>query len=199
MERDQAERYQDEFNIQGDSIGTTDEAGYPRLGPYAFGECRTCLARSRHCLTRCIAAEKSNQFLTSPDPLAQARQLEQSIGSLSDRALALEAALQSSSMVRDSLAEAAAWKELGDTQTQDEKEIAGMRALEESVRVYERVKEQAGGQLDREAAEGMGAALMVSPASRARLSRLASLTHPSTVGSRSPSPTPTKRTTRRRT
>jgi len=91
--------------------------------------------------------------------------MSNSLSSLSDKALALEAALQSPSMPRDTLEEAAAWKELGDTQTQDEKELAGTRALEESVRVYERIREKGGEEtkgVERMLKEGMGEALMVS-------------------------------------
>lgn len=167
MERDQAQRFQDEVNIEGDSIGTTDAIGYPRLGPYTFGSFSPYLPSSSiadDILSAFFSprTEKTNEYLQHPSPLSAARALEQSIGSLSDRALALEAALQSPQMVRDSLEEAAAWKELGDAQTQDEKEIAGMRALEEAVRVYERIREQQGGELGREGAEAMGQALMVS-------------------------------------
>lgn len=129
-----------------------------------------------------------------------------SLASLSDKALALEAALQSSSMPRDTLEEAAAWKELGDTQTQDEKELAGTRALEESVRVYERIREKVekgeGQQEMAGFAKGMGEALMV-----IHLSSVSSRVVPHRVLietrlvssfplSPSPSPTPTSRTTK---
>ena len=94
--------------------------------------------------------------------MEHARSMTNSLASLSDRALALEAALQSPNMPRDTLEEAAAWKELGDCQTQDEKELAGTRALEESVRVYERIREKGGEESTGAGIQGMGEALMVS-------------------------------------
>lgn len=108
--------------------------------------------------------ETKNPYLQHPDPLAHARALAQTgASSLSERALAIEAALQSPAIPRDSLEEAAAWKELGDVQTQDEKETAGSRALERSIKVYEQIqeREKAGGEgLGDRGRQGMGEALM---------------------------------------
>lgn len=83
------------------------------------------------------ASESTNQFVRDP-ALASAGPPS----SLSDRALFLEAALQQSSAsahqsARAQLDEARTWLDLGETQTQDEKELAGMRALEAARKAFE--------------------------------------------------------------
>jgi hypothetical protein len=95
--------------------------------------------------------ESTNPYLTHPSPLALLQSTAANpLSSLSNRALILEAAIQAPSLPKDGLEEAALWRQLGMVQTQDEKELAGMRALEEAVRMYGRAEERG------EFNEGMG-------------------------------------------
>lgn len=63
--------------------------------------------------------------------------------------------------------EADLWRQLGNVHTQDEKELAGMRALEEAVRLYS-IAQDAGALQGRER-ESMGETLMVSQSDRVRI------------------------------
>lgn len=111
-------------------------------------------------------AESSNPYALNPTLLSS---FDPS-SSLSDRALHLEATLQQSSTSqivnhRLQLDEARTWLELGDIQTQDEKELAGMRALEAAKKAFEGLlgREGDGGLSESEmmeAREGMGRTLI---------------------------------------
>ncbi|KAI8895736.1 hypothetical protein BC833DRAFT_600154 [Globomyces pollinis-pini] len=71
--------------------------------------------------------EKSNPYLTHPDPYAAGLELLKSQGSLSNAALAFEAAVQRD-MHNDS-----AWMRLGTVQAENEKELPAIAALQRSV------------------------------------------------------------------
>lgn len=81
----------------------------PDLGPYSF--------------------EFNNHYLTHPDPMAEGIRLTEEGGSLSEAALAFEAAVQ-----RDMM-NSRAWMMLGNVQAQNEKEEPAIRALEKAVQV----------------------------------------------------------------
>lgn len=92
--------------------------------------------------------------------------------SLSDRALYLEAAIQSGStseslwQPHDPVHQAESWLSLGETQTQDEKELAGIRALETARDEFEKILADKEGTTDDQARQrqrvtaGLGRALM---------------------------------------
>ncbi|KAF9208287.1 Peroxisomal membrane signal receptor PTS1 [Podila verticillata] len=81
----------------------------PQLGPYSF--------------------EPNNHYLNHPDPMAEGMRLTEEGGSLSEAALAFEAAVQ-----RDEH-NSRAWMMLGNVQAQNEKEEPAIRALEKAVQV----------------------------------------------------------------
>ncbi|CAG8719445.1 15515_t:CDS:2 [Acaulospora morrowiae] len=71
--------------------------------------------------------ESNNIFLDHPDPLHEGLKLMENGGSLSEAALAFEMAVQKDNNDSD------AWMLLGNTQAQNEKEEAAIKALEKSV------------------------------------------------------------------
>ncbi|KAF9116689.1 Peroxisomal membrane signal receptor PTS1 [Mortierella sp. AM989] len=81
----------------------------PQLGPYTF--------------------ETNNPYLTHPDPMAEGIQLTEQGGSLSEAALAFEAAVQQDEN------NSRGWMMLGNVQAQNEKEEPAIRALERAVQV----------------------------------------------------------------
>ncbi|KAF8943258.1 Peroxisomal membrane signal receptor PTS1 [Haplosporangium gracile] len=81
----------------------------PQLGPYQF--------------------EPNNHYLTHPDPMAEGIRLTEEGGSLSEAALAFEAAVQQND------SNSRAWMMLGNVQAQNEKEEPAIRALERAVQV----------------------------------------------------------------
>ncbi|KAG0062533.1 hypothetical protein BKA57DRAFT_423244 [Linnemannia elongata] len=81
----------------------------PQLGPYQF--------------------EPNNHYLTHPDPMAEGIRLTEEGGSLSEAALAFEAAVQQDD------SNSRAWMMLGNVQAQNEKEEPAIRALERAVQV----------------------------------------------------------------
>ncbi|KAF9579592.1 Peroxisomal membrane signal receptor PTS1 [Lunasporangiospora selenospora] len=81
----------------------------PQLGPYSF--------------------ELNNPYLTHPDPMAEGVRLMEQGGSLSEAALAFEAAVQKDEN------NSQAWMMLGNVQAQNEKEEPAIRALERAVQV----------------------------------------------------------------
>ncbi|KAF9918490.1 Peroxisomal membrane signal receptor PTS1 [Lobosporangium transversale] len=81
----------------------------PQLGPYTF--------------------ESNNPYLTHPDPMAEGIRLTEEGGSLSEAALAFEAAVQQDE------SNSRAWMMLGNVQAQNEKEEPAIRALEKAVQV----------------------------------------------------------------
>ncbi|KAG0359916.1 Peroxisomal membrane signal receptor PTS1, partial [Gamsiella multidivaricata] len=81
----------------------------PQLGPYTF--------------------EPNNPYLTHPDPMAEGIRLTEEGGSLSEAALAFEAAVQQDEN------NSRAWMMLGNVQAQNEKEEPAIRALEKAVQV----------------------------------------------------------------
>lgn len=100
--------WEDEFaNFQHD--GT--DALKPDLGEYVF--------------------EIENPFMNHPDPMSEGLRLLEQGGSLSEAALAFEAAVQKSPL------DSQAWMQLGNTQAQNEKEEPAIRALEKAVEVDE--------------------------------------------------------------
>jgi peroxin-5 len=129
--------------------GSIDERGWPRLGPYAFGRSLHDPTPSTSQPDRLDADMGPFLCVESTNPYAQSGRTAASDppSSLSDRALFLEAALQeqqraassSTATVQARLAEAGSWLDLGETQTQDEKELAGMRALEAARQAFEGV------------------------------------------------------------
>ncbi|KAG0256735.1 Peroxisomal membrane signal receptor PTS1 [Mortierella polycephala] len=86
-----------------------DISSAPQLGPYVF--------------------EPNNPYLTHPDPMAEGIRLTEQGGSLSESALAFEAAVQQDEN------NSRAWMLLGNAQAQNEKEEPAIRALETAVRV----------------------------------------------------------------
>ncbi|KAF9971289.1 Peroxisomal membrane signal receptor PTS1, partial [Modicella reniformis] len=81
----------------------------PHLGPYTF--------------------ELNNPYLTHPDPMVEGIRLTEEGGSLSEAALAFEAAVQQDE------SNSRAWMMLGNVQAQNEKEEPALRALEKSIQV----------------------------------------------------------------
>ncbi|KAG0315218.1 Peroxisomal membrane signal receptor PTS1 [Dissophora globulifera] len=81
----------------------------PQLGPYTF--------------------EPNNPYLAHPDPMTEGMRLIQDGGSLSEAALAFEAAVQQDEN------NSRAWMMLGNVQAQNEKEDPAIRALEKAVQV----------------------------------------------------------------
>jgi peroxin-5 len=81
----------------------------PQLGPYQF--------------------EPNNHYLTHPDPMTEGIRLTEEGGSLSEAALAFEAAVQQDD------SNSRAWMMLGNVQAQNEKEEPAIRALERAVQV----------------------------------------------------------------
>ncbi|KAG0012383.1 Peroxisomal membrane signal receptor PTS1 [Entomortierella chlamydospora] len=81
----------------------------PQLGPYTF--------------------ETNNPYLTHPDPMAEGIRLTEQGGSLSEAALAFEAAVQQDEN------NSRAWMMLGNVQAQNEKEEPAIRALEKAVQI----------------------------------------------------------------
>ncbi|KAG0347803.1 Peroxisomal membrane signal receptor PTS1 [Podila humilis] len=81
----------------------------PQLGPYHF--------------------EPNNHYLTHPDPMAEGVRLTEEGGSLSEAALAFEAAVQQDEN------NSQAWMMLGNVQAQNEKEEPAIRALERAIQV----------------------------------------------------------------
>ncbi|KAI1321447.1 Peroxisomal membrane signal receptor PTS1 [Mortierella claussenii] len=81
----------------------------PQLGPYTF--------------------EPNNPYLTHPNPMAEGIRLTEEGGSLSEAALAFEAAVQQDEN------NGRAWMMLGNVQAQNEKEEPAIRALEKAVQV----------------------------------------------------------------
>ncbi|KAF8924614.1 hypothetical protein EDD21DRAFT_23493 [Dissophora ornata] len=81
----------------------------PQLGPYTF--------------------ELNNPYLTHPNPMAEGIRLTEEGGSLSEAALAFEAAVQQDEN------NSRAWMMLGNAQAQNEKEEPAIRALEKAVQV----------------------------------------------------------------
>ncbi|KAJ8324021.1 Peroxisomal membrane signal receptor PTS1 [Batrachochytrium dendrobatidis] len=71
--------------------------------------------------------EKHNKYMDHPDPRGIGMELVQTRGSLSDAALAFEAAVQRDS--NDTLA----WMNLGNVQAENEKELAAIAALQKAV------------------------------------------------------------------
>ncbi|KAI8967554.1 hypothetical protein BDF20DRAFT_829366 [Mycotypha africana] len=71
--------------------------------------------------------EVNNPFLNHPDPLAEGLQLLESGGSLSNAAMAFEAAVQKDP------GNSEAWTHLGNVQAQNEKEEPAIRALERAI------------------------------------------------------------------
>jgi peroxin-5 len=76
--------------------------------------------------------ETDNPYLDHPDPLAEAQRLRREGGSLTEAALAFEAALQGSEAMN-----AEVWRELGEVQAENEKESAAVRALERALELDE--------------------------------------------------------------
>ncbi|RKP08330.1 hypothetical protein THASP1DRAFT_15821 [Thamnocephalis sphaerospora] len=72
--------------------------------------------------------ETDNQYLQHPNPFAEAQRLRDEGGSLTEAALALEAAVQGTES-----ANANAWRQLGEVQAENEKESAAVRALERAL------------------------------------------------------------------
>lgn len=105
MANEDPDGWEEEFG----NFNTTDSPIYkPDLGEYTF--------------------EIDNPYLDHPDPLAEAtRLLDEGSSSLSETALAFEAAVQ-----RDPT-NSEAWMHLGNVQAQNEKEEAAIRALEKAV------------------------------------------------------------------
>ncbi|KAG2174115.1 hypothetical protein INT43_004135 [Umbelopsis isabellina] len=103
LENDWEDEFAD-FNNNGDVLK-------PDLGEYVF--------------------EIENPFLNHPDPMSEGLRLMEQGGSLSDTALAFEAAVQKSPH------DSQAWMHLGNTQAQNEKEEPAIRALERAVEVDE--------------------------------------------------------------
>jgi tetratricopeptide (TPR) repeat protein len=85
--------------------------GKPDLGDYLF--------------------EPENPYMDHPDPFVEGVRLMEVGGSLSEAALAFEAVCQLQSTRVD------AWTYLGTVQAQNEKELAAIRALEQSIRLDE--------------------------------------------------------------
>ncbi|KAF9271710.1 Peroxisomal membrane signal receptor PTS1, partial [Mortierella alpina] len=81
----------------------------PQLGPYTF--------------------EPKNHYLTHPNPMAEGIRLTEEGGSLSEAALAFEAAVQQDEN------NSRAWMMLGNVQAQNEKEEPAIRALERAIQV----------------------------------------------------------------
>jgi peroxin-5 len=81
----------------------------PQLGPYTF--------------------EPNNPYMTHPDPMTEGLRLVDEGGSLSEAALAFEAAVQKNE------ANSRAWMMLGNVQAQNEKEEPAIRALEKAIQV----------------------------------------------------------------
>ncbi|KAG0199301.1 Peroxisomal membrane signal receptor PTS1 [Mortierella sp. GBA30] len=81
----------------------------PQLGPYTF--------------------EPNNPYLSHPDPMTEGIRLTEEGGSLSEAALAFEAAVQQDDT------NSRAWMMLGNVQAQNEKEEPAIRALERAVQV----------------------------------------------------------------
>lgn len=81
----------------------------PQLGPYTF--------------------EPKNHYLTHPNPMAEGIRLTEEGGSLSEAALAFEAAVQQDET------NSRAWMMLGNVQAQNEKEEPAIRALERAIQV----------------------------------------------------------------
>lgn len=75
--------------------------------------------------------EIENPFMSHPDPMSEGLRLLEQGGSLSEAALAFEAAVQKSPL------DSQAWMHLGNTQAQNEKEEPAIRALEKAVEVDE--------------------------------------------------------------
>lgn len=71
--------------------------------------------------------ETHNPFLTHPDPMSEGMRLLDQGGSLSEAALAFEAALQTNP------GNSEAWMHLGNVQAQNEKEEPAIRALEKAI------------------------------------------------------------------
>ncbi|KAG2180490.1 hypothetical protein INT44_003494 [Umbelopsis vinacea] len=100
--------WEDEFaNYNHDGADTLK----PDLGEYVF--------------------EIENPFMNHPDPMSEGLRLLEQGGSLSETALAFEAAVQKSPL------DSQAWMHLGNTQAQNEKEEPAIRALEKAVEVDE--------------------------------------------------------------
>ncbi|KAI9599105.1 hypothetical protein BDF19DRAFT_430102 [Syncephalis fuscata] len=72
--------------------------------------------------------ETDNPYMQHPDPLAEGQRLRHEGGSLTEAALAFEAAVQGASSDN-----ADVWRELGEVQAENEKESAAVRALERSL------------------------------------------------------------------
>ncbi|KAG9320918.1 hypothetical protein KVV02_001723 [Mortierella alpina] len=81
----------------------------PQLGPYTF--------------------EPNNHYLTHPDPMSEGMRLIEQDGSLSEAALAFEAAVQKDANNSN------AWMMLGNVQAQNEKEEPAIRALEMALQI----------------------------------------------------------------
>ncbi|KAF9563766.1 Peroxisomal membrane signal receptor PTS1 [Mortierella alpina] len=81
----------------------------PQLGPYTF--------------------EPNNHYLTHPDPMSEGMRLIEQDGSLSEAALAFEAAVQKDADNSN------AWMMLGNVQAQNEKEEPAIRALEMALQI----------------------------------------------------------------
>ncbi|GAB5590485.1 Peroxisomal membrane signal receptor PTS1 [Umbelopsis nana] len=75
--------------------------------------------------------EIENPFMSHPDPISEGLRLLEQGGSLSEAALAFEAAVQKAPL------DSQAWMHLGNTQAQNEKEEPAIRALEKAVEVDE--------------------------------------------------------------
>lgn len=110
-----------------DGFGTIGPDGYPRLGNYRLAS--------------------QNQYMDHADPLAEGLRLLSSGGSLTDAALAFEAATvkpqtggsggEQGEVDRERRARSEAWRRLGEAQAMNERETQAIRALEEAVRVDE--------------------------------------------------------------
>jgi|SRR5579859_7271835 len=103
--------FMDRFNDE--SFDTSDVFdGKPDLGDYLF--------------------EPDNPYMSHPDPFAEGVRLMEVGGSLSEAALAFEAVCQLDPQRVDG------WTHLGTVQAQNEKELAAIRALEQSIRLDEK-------------------------------------------------------------
>ncbi|KAI8876568.1 TPR-like protein [Backusella circina FSU 941] len=101
-----------EDNSWGDEFGSFNDPGIfykPNLGEYVF--------------------EVSNPFLSHPDPFSEGLRLLEGGCSLTDAALAFEAAVQLDPE------DSQAWMNLGNSHAQNEKEIPAIRALERAVAI----------------------------------------------------------------
>lgn len=110
--RDNLTDSDDVHNILDDPSSWGDEfnaVAAPQLGPYTF--------------------EPNNPYLTHPNPMAEGVRLAEQGGSLSEAALAFEAAVQQDE------SSSGAWLMLGNVQAQNEKEEPAIRALEKAVQV----------------------------------------------------------------